>query len=280
MEERARESNEEKEKCGVVLIGASQMGRMKSEIEKVGDGEVEVVKMVKVSGLLTDESVNKALSELAVIGDYPTSIVVGGPGNSLMEHGVDGRRGFGPERTVKVSQCSGGSVVERWKVRYHMHEPRKISMVEKRQLVDRVVKLVRGAQELFPESVIVYMTMFPRHVERCCEKDGHMRTSDIIGLDSVRRDVDRDVIEMFHDLEQDVKVVQWWDLLGLDQDKTVGEVRALRVIEGDGVHLTARANRNAAVLLCRRIREMVVRASREFETEEEEEGAGKRRKME
>jgi hypothetical protein len=171
-------------------------------------------------------------------------------------------------------------VVERWKVRYYMQEPRKISMVEKRQLVDRVVKLVRGAQELFPESVIVYMTMFPRHVERCCEKDGHMRTSDIVGLDSVRRDVDRDVIEMFHDLEQDVKVVQWWDLLGLDQDKTVGEVRALRVIEGDGVHLTERANRNAAVLLCRRIREMVVRASREFETEEEEEGAGKRRKME
>jgi hypothetical protein len=139
--------------------------------------------MVKVSGLLTDESVNKALSELAVIGDYPTSIVVGGPGNSLMEHGVDGGRGFGPERTVKVSQCSRGKVVERWKVRYHMQEPRKISLVEKRQLVDRVVKLVRGAQELFPESVIVYMTMFPRHVERCCEKDGHMRTSDIVGLD-------------------------------------------------------------------------------------------------
>ncbi len=80
-----------------------------------------------------------------------------------------------------------------------------------------------------------------------------MRTSDIVGLDSVRRDVDRDVIEMLHDLEKDVKVVQWWDLLGLDKDKTVSDVRALRVIEGDGVHLTARVNRNAAVLLCRRI---------------------------
>jgi hypothetical protein len=107
-----------------------------------------------------------------------------------------------------------------------------------------------------------------------------MRTSDIIGLDSVRRDVDRDVIEMFHDTEQDVKVIHWWDVLGLDQDKTAGEVRALKVIEGDGVHLTARVNRNAAVLLCRRIREMVLRASREMEIDEEEEGAGKRRKME
>jgi hypothetical protein len=43
----------------------------------------------------------------------------------------------------------------------------------------------------------------------------------------VRRDVDRDVTEMLRDLEKDVKVVQWWDLLGLDKDKTVSEVRAL-----------------------------------------------------
>jgi hypothetical protein len=136
---------------------------------------------VKVSGQLTDEKVNEALRELAVIGDYPTCVVIGGPGNSLMEHGeVDGR-GFGPERTLKVSQCSEGAVVERWKVRYHMQDPRKISMVEKRQLVDRVVKLVRGAQELFPESVIVYLTMFPRHVEKCCEKDGLMKTADTVG---------------------------------------------------------------------------------------------------
>jgi hypothetical protein len=280
MEERARESSEGKQKCGVVLVGASQMGRIQAEIEKMGDGEVEVVKMVKVCGVMTDESVNKALSELAVIGEYPTVIVVGGPGNSLMEHGTGGVRGFGPERTVKVSQCAGGRVLERWQVRYHMQEPRRITMVEKRQLVDRVVNLVRGAQELFPESLLVYMTMFPRHVERCCDKDGHMRTADVIGLDSVRRDVDRDVIEMFHDTDQDVKIIHWWDVLGLEQDKTVGEVRALKVIEGDGVHLTTRANRNAAVLLCRRIREMVLRACREMEIEEEDDGAGKRMKRE
>jgi hypothetical protein len=161
-----------------------------------------------------------------------------------------------------------------------MQDPRKISMVEKRQLVDRVVKLVRGAHELFPESVIVYLTMFPRHVERCCEKDGHMKTADTVGLDSVRRDVDRDVTEMLHDWDKDIKVLQWWDLLGLDTDKSVNEVRALRVIEGDGVHLTARANRNAAVLLCRRIREMVYSAGRDFEMDVEEDGVGKRRKIE
>jgi hypothetical protein len=46
------------------------------------------------------------------------------------------------------------------------------------------------------------------------------------------------------------------------------------------VHLTTRANRNAAVLLCRRIREMVLRASREMEIDEDEDGAGKRMKRE
>ncbi len=94
MEERARESNGEREKCGVVLVGASQMGRVRREIEKMSDEDVEVVKMVKVSGQLTDEKVNEALRELAVIGDYPTCIVIGGPGNSLMEHGEMDGRGF------------------------------------------------------------------------------------------------------------------------------------------------------------------------------------------
>jgi hypothetical protein len=159
-----------------------------------------------------------------------------------------------------------------------MQEPRRISMVEKRQLVDRMVSLIKGAGELFPESVLVYMTMFPRHVERCCEKDGHMKLSDIVGLDSVRRDVDRDVIEMMIGSDRELRVVEWWDLLGLDKDKSVGEVRALRVIEGDGVHLTARANRNAAVSLCRRVKEIFCPYAGGDETEVT--GGAKRRRVE
>jgi hypothetical protein len=280
MAERARETTEGKEKVGLVLVGASQVGRVGSEIVKTGIEGVEVVKVVKLCGLLTEEGVNKALRELAQIEEYPTCIVVSGPTNSLMEHGTGDLRGFGPERTVKVRQISGVKAVEKWEVRYHMQEPRKISMVEKRQLVDRVVRLVRESQELFPESMVVYATMFPRHVEVCCEKDGHMRTADIIGLDSVRRDVDRDVVELLCDLNKDIKVVHWWDLLGLDKDKTVSEVRLLRVIESDGVHLTARANRNAAVNLCRRVREMVRSAGRDLESDLEEDGDGKRRRIE
>jgi hypothetical protein len=222
--------------------------------------------------------VNKALRELAVIGEYPSVIVVGGPGNSLMEHGDGDWRGFGPERTVKVSKNTGGKTAEKWEVRYHMQEPRRISMVEKRQLVDRMVALLKGAGELFPESVLVYMTMFPRHVERCCEKDNHMKMVDIVGLDSVRRDVDRDMIEMMVDSDKELKVVEWWDLLGLGKDHRVSEVRKMRVIEGDGVHLTARANRNAAVSLCRRVREML--SHEEKEDEMDGTGDSKRRRVE
>jgi hypothetical protein len=37
-----------------------------------------------------------------------------------------------------------------------------------------------------------------------------MKTADIIGLDSVRRDVVRDMIEMLQDLDKDIRVLQWW----------------------------------------------------------------------
>ncbi len=45
-------------------------------------------------------------------------------------------------------------------------------------------------------------------------------------------------------------------MLGLDKDKTVQEVKRMNVIEGDGVHLSVRANRCAAVSLCPRLTEM------------------------
>ncbi len=83
--------------------GSSQMGRMKDEIERLtGDGVV-VEKLIRMKGEMTEDVENKALRELAMIGEYPSVIMIGGPGNSLMEHGVGEWRGFGPERTVKVS---------------------------------------------------------------------------------------------------------------------------------------------------------------------------------
>ncbi len=42
--------------------------------------------------------------------------------------------------------------------------------------------------------------------------------------------MNRNVIEIMTDSDREFRVVEWWDLLGLDKDKSVGEVRDLRVI--------------------------------------------------
>jgi hypothetical protein len=227
---------------------------MRDEIVKMGERGVEVERMVRVRGEVTDDEVDQALAELAVLETYPDVFVVGGPSNSLMVHGKQDIRGFDPERTVKV-QKGGAGQTEKWEVRYHMTEPKRISMVEKRTLVDRMVRLVSGITELFPETEVAYVTMFPRHVERCCDRNDHMTENDTVVMDNLRRDVDRDIVDTLRDLGKNIRVLDWWDLLGLDQDKTVADVKRMKLVENDGVHLAVRANRCAAVSMCIRLRE-------------------------
>lgn len=93
-------------------------------------------------------------------------------------------------------------------VRHHMESPKRITMVEVRLLVDRMVKLVSGVGELFPASDIVYMTMFPRHVDKCCDKVDHMMDNEIVVLDSLRRDVDRGVVETLKDSHTKIRVLE------------------------------------------------------------------------
>jgi hypothetical protein len=114
--------------ASMVIVGGSQMGRMKDEIAELKDG-MRVEKMVRMQGEWTDEKVNKALTELATLEGYPGVIVIGGPGNSVMRHGSGEDRGFAPERTVKVRKTGG--TVRGMEVRYHMTNPKKISLSEK-----------------------------------------------------------------------------------------------------------------------------------------------------
>jgi hypothetical protein len=172
-----------------------------------------------------------------------------------MEHGTGENRGFGPERTVRVMDTKDGRG-ERWEVRYHMENPRKITLLEKRELVDKVVTLITGAGELFPEAVVVYVSTFPRHVDRCCDKTGHMTDADTWAVDSVRRDVDRDVKEVISEGRRNTRFLEWWDLLGLEGDANVKDIRRMGIIDDDGVHLTTCACRNAAVVLCNRLNEI------------------------
>jgi hypothetical protein len=102
-----------------------------------------------------------------------------------------------------------------------------------------------------------------------------MSEEDVLMADGIRRDIDRDIRELVVDMGQRVSVLDWWDMLGLDGDMTAKEVKRLRVIGQDGVHLTARANKVAAVSLCHRSRELM---EEETAGEQEMEQSWKRRR--
>ncbi len=67
--------------------------------------------------------------------------------------------------------------------------------------------------------------------------------------------MDRDIVDTLRDVDRRIKILEWWDILGLDSDKPAMDVKRMRLVEDDGVHLTSRANRCAAVSLCTRVRE-------------------------
>ncbi len=108
-----------------------------------------MVGTVRIKGKLDDGAVDLALTELAKIGGQPDKVVIGGPTNLLVAHGTRGRRSFGPERKLTVRRSRNRTETE-LVTRYHMTDPRKIAMAERRDLADRVVRLTRGIQTLFP----------------------------------------------------------------------------------------------------------------------------------
>jgi hypothetical protein len=87
MEQRAWVKEKTMQTKKVVMVGGSQLGRMRDEIARMDGSGVSVEKMVRMRGQVTDEAVDQALSELAVLESHPDAFVVGGPGNSLMVHG-------------------------------------------------------------------------------------------------------------------------------------------------------------------------------------------------
>jgi hypothetical protein len=94
---------DKKELLSVAFVGGSQIGRLAKEMEN-GKG-VRVVGTVQIKGKLDDGALDLALTELAKIGGQPDKVVIGGPTNSLVEHGTRGRRSFGPERKVTVRRA-------------------------------------------------------------------------------------------------------------------------------------------------------------------------------
>jgi hypothetical protein len=96
MRELIERRSEKRGKVSMVLVGGSQMGRLAREISKDEGRGVTVQEMVRVKGKLDEKAVDDALDELAGLKDQPEKILIGGPTNSLVEHGSGENRGFGP----------------------------------------------------------------------------------------------------------------------------------------------------------------------------------------
>ncbi len=216
---------------------------------------MEKVDFLEVKGALDDEELERVLEELGRREEHPDKIVVGGPGNLLIRHGEKEERGFCPERTVRVEKGSGGEV-RRVKVGYHLTEPAKVTMGERRQVIDRTVELVVQVQSKFPFADVWYVTMFPRHVVRCCDRVTHMSEEDCWMVNGFRRSVDVDVVEELEERVVGVRVLEWWEALGWEEEKSVSEVRKCGMVSEDGVHLTEKMNSIAAVNLCHRLSEI------------------------
>ena len=248
-------------KVKVVMLGGSQIGRICEELVNKGREAVEVEGWVKVNGRFDRNEMERVLDELEVRGSGVDKVVLGGPGNSLFRHGRTSDKGFCPERTIKLGKNVNGEV-RTVKVEYHLTDPAKLNVSEKRELVDLVSELVKGIGERLPGVKIIYVTMFPRHVRECCGAGGHITEDDVHTINGFRRAVDVDIVEELDEVEG-VSVVQWWELMGWDDEGGVVSWRKKGIVGSDGVHLSMSANRFAAVSLCYRLAERELMRERE-----------------
>jgi hypothetical protein len=123
-------------------------------------------------------------------------------------------RDGGRERETTGERERVDGEVSRVSVQYHMTEPEKLTMSEKRELIDNVVELARRIGESLQGIQIVYLTMFPRFVDKCCRTAGHMTKEDISVMSGFRKTVDCDIVEELEELG--VEVLHWYSLLGWD----------------------------------------------------------------
>jgi hypothetical protein len=236
----------------VLLVGASQIGRIGAELTRVHGDRVSVVSVLKLRDEHTVERHAELLEEIAELKDEVDVVVVGGPTNSLVRHGRDGESGFGGERQVRVTKNKDGE--DEWTVTYHMSDPVRITMTEKSELVDRMVELLVETKRTVGDEVrVMHITMFPRFVDVCCKE--HMTEEDVWLLDGIRRDVNRETKDGVAENGYDVDMVDWWTLVGARNEMTVNEVRRGRIVDIDNVHLTCSVNRSAASVLLFRILE-------------------------
>jgi hypothetical protein len=135
---RSLREHENVRKTRVLLIGASQMGRLGEELMTMRV-DLEVVGCLRMEGENTERKNMEMLRELEKKVGTVDMVVVGGPTNSLVRHGKEGEQGFVGKRKVRIEKKKNGEEI--WKVTYHLTDSIKINMVEKAELVDRFVDM-------------------------------------------------------------------------------------------------------------------------------------------
>ena len=242
-------------KTSVLVVGGSQMGRIAGEMERIGGEVISVHKMQKIPGEWTLGKLEELKEKMMEDEFVPDKVVIGGPSNSIMRHGPESHRGFGPETVWKMEEARRGGPKDRMKCVYHMTEPVKISILERSKLVKMVDDLVNFIEFNLPTVKVVYVEMFPRFVERCCRRDGHMSEDDAWVCDNNRREVER---EIRMKLNGRCEVVRWFEGAGVEKEPELEQIRRMGVVGADGVHLTGEMCKRTAVYFCSRLSEKEV----------------------
>ena len=233
----------------VVVIGASEMGRIGDEIDEIGGEVVSTWKSYTIKGEWTGEKVEEIKRAVSRCEIDPDVIIVGGPSNSLIRHGPQSRRGFGPEKRTIYTEGEGGGRIEQG---YHLTEPVKVTLAERARLCRWTVELVEHCKREHQTARVAYLGLFPRFLTKCCSDSQHMSQDDVWLMHNVRREFD---MEVGSKLSGKGEVIKWHEALGRDKEPEMNEIREWGVVGGDGVHLGNICRRNAAVNLCYRLLE-------------------------
>ncbi len=254
MRRRVRKALEGESRIRVLTIGASEVCRIRQEVERRGEGKIIMEEHVRIRGKLDRKEGGRVQEVLEGLDVAPDVVLIGGPGNSIVENGGLVGKGKGPEMVVKVSKSQSGRV-EKIDGEFHLIEPVRPTMCERRVVAGAMGRIVKKCRELWPLVEIQYMEIFPRHVQRCCEERGHMCEEDVQVIDRSRRDMEEEVSSEFRRLGESVRRVQWWVALGLESEPSLDAIRRRHVVGPDGVHMNTLDMKRVAALLCKKLTE-------------------------
>ncbi len=166
MKMRCLRENGHNRRLRVLLLGASQVGRIGAEMGKIHGEKVWIVGRVRMGDEHTEEKHEEIVEGVRRKMDEVDVVMVGGPSNSQVRHRKEGERGFEGERQVRIVRNREGD--DERHMTYHMTDPVKIPMTENVELVDRMVELMAEVKRTMGEEVrVIHVTMFPRFIEQC-----------------------------------------------------------------------------------------------------------------